>query len=206
MNNKRQAKVIILSPEEQESRLLSSVILEYNDESQNLARDDRENLISFGDGQGNTLSIPYSEGEKILWKQMRRFRNLIVHGTKRFAEDGSITIHPSEKWTAAKHDADIQPFPSGLGHQVDRVFKYSLNEMRELAGLFQGMSPINRSRVSFDAYHLCPSCGSSSQSTIGLVRGSLLEFPCGLQTLYQEDGGILANCKAKGSHNLPRAD
>ena len=206
MNKERQDKVIILSPEERDARLLSSVILEYNDECQNLARNDRENLISFGDGQGNTLSIPFSEGEKMLWKQMRRFRNLIVHGTIRFAEDGSITIHPPEKWRTAKHDADIQPFPNGLGHQVDRFFKYSLNEMRGLAGLFQGMSPINRSQASFDAYHLCPSCGSPSQSTIGLARGSVLEFPCGFQALYQEDGGILGNCKAKASHNLPPAD
>ena len=114
MNERKEDKVITISPEEQEARLLSSVILEYNDESQYLARDDRENLITFGDGQGNRFPIPFPEGEKALWKQMRRFRNLIVHGFKRFADDGSVTIHPSERWKTNVREADIEPFPNGL--------------------------------------------------------------------------------------------
>ena len=146
MNDGRQAKILNISREEQEARLLSSVILEYNDESQYLARDDRENLITFGDGQGNTFPIPFPEGEKVLWKQMRRFRNLIVHGFVRFAEDGSITIRPSEEWKTPRYDADVEPFPNGLGQQVDGVYRYSLSEMRGLAGLFRGMSPLIDSR------------------------------------------------------------
>ena len=65
MNDGRQDKVLNISREEQEARLLSSVILEYNDESQYLARDDRDNLITFGDGQGNKFPIPFPEGEKV---------------------------------------------------------------------------------------------------------------------------------------------
>ena len=130
-------EILTISPQEQEARLLSSVIFEYNDESQSLARDDRENLITFGDGQGNKFPIPFPVGEKVLWKEMRRFRNLIIHGITRFAEDGSITIRPSEKWKSPKYDADIEPFPNGLGQQVDGVYEYSLSDMRGLAGLFR---------------------------------------------------------------------
>ena len=122
---------------------MSSFILEYNDEAQYLARDDREDLITFGDGQGNRFPIPLPEGEKVLWKQMRRFRNLIVHGFTRFAEDGSITIRPSEKWTSPKYDADVEPFPNSLGQRVNDVYEFSLSDMRGLAGLFRGMSPLN---------------------------------------------------------------
>ena len=206
MNEGNQDKAITISREEQEARLLSSVILEYNDESQYLARDDRKDLITFGDGQGNKFPIPFSEGEKVLWKQIRRFRNLVVHGFTRFVEDGSIVIRPSEKWKTPRYDADIQPFPNSLGQQVDGVYKYSLSEMRGLAGLFRGMSPLNRLRMSLDTYHLCPSCGSHSPSIIGLERGSILEFPCGFQTLYQQEGGILSKCKVKASDDLPATD
>ena len=80
MGEQQQDEVITLSPEETEARLLSSVVLEFNDESLYLARDDRENLITFGDGQGKDWSIPFPEDEKARWKQMRRFRNLLVHG------------------------------------------------------------------------------------------------------------------------------
>lgn len=206
MNDGRQNKVINISRDEQEARLLSSVILEYNDESQYLARDDREDLITFGDGQGNKFPIPFQEGEKVLWKQMRRFRNLIVHGFTRFAEDGSITIRPSEAWKNPKYDADVEPFPNGLGQQVDGVYEYSLSDMRGLAGLFRGMSPLNRLQASLDAYHLCPSCGAPSQSVIGLEAGSVLEFACGFQTLYQQDGGTLSECKAKEAGGSPHTD
>ena len=154
MNEGKRDKVITISisREEQEARLLSSVILEYNDESQYLARDDREDLITFGDGQGNKFPIPFSKCEKDLWKQMRRFPNLVVHGFTRFAEDGSIVILPSEKWKTPRYDADIQPFPDSLGQQVHGVYKYSLSEMRGLAGLFRGMSPRNRIQISLDTY------------------------------------------------------
>ena len=205
MNEEKQDEVITISREEREARLLSSVIFEYNDESQHLAKDDREDLITFGDGQGNKFPIPFSEGEKVLWKQMRRFRNLVVHGLTCFAKDGSLVIRPSEKWKNPKY-ADIQPFPNGLGQQVDGVYKYSLSEMRGLAGLFRGMSPRNRIQMSLDAYCRCPSCGSPSQSIVGLERGSVLEFPCGFQTLYQQEGGILSKCKVKASDDLPATD
>ena len=206
MNDGRQDKIINISSDEQEARLLSSIILEYNDESQYLARDDRKELITFGDGQGNKFPIPIPEGEKVLWKQMRRFRNLIVHGFTRFAEDGSITIRPSEKWKTPRYDADVEPFPSGLGQQVDGVYEYSLSDMRGLAGLFRGMSPLNRLQASLDAYHLCPSCGAPSQSVIGLEAGSVLEFACGFQTLYQQDGGTLGKCKTKEADVSPPTD
>ena len=197
MNDGRRDEVINISRDEQEARLLSSVILEYNDESQYLARNDRENLITFGDGQGNKLPIPFPEGEKVLWKQMRRFRNLIVHGFVRFAENGSITVRPSKVWKTPRYDADIEPFPNGLGRQVDGVYEYSLGDMRGLAGLFRGMSPLNRLQTSMDAYHLCPSCGAPSQSVVGLEAGSTLEFTCGFRTLYGQEGGTLSRCKAK---------
>ena len=206
MNDGRQDKVLNISREEQEARLLSSVILEYNDESQYLARDDRDNLITFGDGQGNKFPIPFPEGEKVLWKQIRRFRNLIVHGFTRFAEDGSITIRPSEEWKTPRYDAGVEPFPNGLGQQVDGVYKYSLSEMRGLAGLFRGMSPLNRLQASLDAYHLCPSCGASSQSVIGLELGSVLEFACGYRTSYQQDGTVLSDCGVKPSDHLLPTD
>ena len=199
-------EIFDISRQELEARLLSSVILEYNDESQNLARDDRENLITFADGHGNRLPIPFAEGEKVVWKQMRRFRNLVIHGITRFAEDGSINVFPSEKWKTSKYDADIQPFPNGLGQQADGLYTYSLNEMRALAGLFRGMSPRNRLQMSFEAYNTCPSCGSHSQSIIGLERGSVLEFPCGYQTLYQREQCILSNCQVKESDNLLPTD
>ena len=192
-------EILTISPQEQEARLLSSVIFEYNDEPQSLARDDRENLITFGDGQGNKFPIPFPEGEKVLWKQMRRFRNLIIHGITRFAEDGSITISPSEKWKSPRYDADIEPFPNGLGQQVAGVYEYSLSDMRGLAGLFRGLSLRNRVQVSFDAFHSCPSCGSRSQSILGLASGSVLEFPCGFQTLYQQEERILSDCKGIGN-------
>ena len=63
MNDRKQTGVIGISHEEREARLLSSVILEYNDEAQYLARDDKESLITFGDGQGNKFPIPFPEGE-----------------------------------------------------------------------------------------------------------------------------------------------
>ena len=190
MNEGKQDQVISISLEEQQARLLSSVILEYNDESLSLARDDRDSLIAFGDGHGNKFPIPFPEGEKDLWKQVRRFRNLIVHGVTRFAEDGSITIHPSQQWKHSKYDADIQPFPNGLGQQVDGVYKYSLTEMHGVAGLFRGMSPRNRIQMSMDAYWGCPSCDSPSPSIVGLEDGSVLEFPCGLKMSYP-DGHVL---------------
>ena len=205
MNEGKQDQVISISLGEQQARLLSSVILEYNDESLSLARDDRENLITFGDGHGNKFPIPFPEGEKDLWKQVRRFRNLIVHGVTRFAEDGSITIHPSEQWKHSKRDADIQPFPNGLGQQVDGVYKYSLTEMKGLAGLFQGMSPRNRLQMSMDAHWGCRSCGSRSPSIVGLEHGSVLEFPCGLKMSYP-DGRFLNNCNSQEAGNSPPMD
>ena len=206
MSKRQQDEVITISTEEQETRLLSSVVLEYNDESQYLARDDRENLVIFGDGQGNQFSIPFPEGEKAVWKQLRRFRNLLVHGITRFSEDGSITIHPSEQWRNSKYDAEIQPFPNGLGQQVGIVYKYTLMDMRGLAGLFRGMSPRNRLKASFDAYWTCPSCDSPSPSIAGLDSGSVLQFPCGLQMSYP-DGSVLGNCKARKSvDSLPTDD
>ena len=206
MDEGKQNLVITLSPEEQEARLLSSVILEYNDESQYLARDDRENLITFGDGQGNKFPIPFSEGEKVVWKQMRRFRNLIIHGVTRFAEDGSIAIHPSEQWKTPNYDAEIQPCPNGLGQQVENAFRYSLDDMRGIAGLFRGMSLKNRLQGSFDAHWLCPSCASRSASITGLESGSVLEFPCGLQMLYQSESRILSNCKVQEAGNSVPTD
>ena len=200
MNEGKQDKVISMSTEEQQARLLSSIVLEYNDESLYLARDDRENLITLGDGHGHKFPIPFPEGEKDLWKQVRRFRNLIVHGVTRFAQDGSVTIHPSEQWENSRYDGDIQPFPNGLGQQVDGVYEYSLAEMKGLAGLFQGMSPRNRLKVSTDVNWRCPSCRSRSPSIVGLEHGSVLEFPCGLKLSYPE-GSVLKDCKSQGAGN-----
>ena len=194
MSEQQQDAVITISPEETEARLLSSVVLEYNDEAQYLARDDRENLLTFGDGKGEQFPIPFPEGEKILWKQMRRFRNLLVHGIPRFSGDGSITIHPSEQWKNSRHDGDIQPFPNGMGQQVDNIYRYTLVDMRGLAGLFRGMSPRNRVKMSMDAYWICPGCDSPSPSISGLESGSVLEFPCGLKMSYP-DGSVLATCE-----------
>ena len=136
MTPSRPEKLINISPEETQGRLLASLILEYNDDSLWLARDDRENLITFGDEQGNKSGIPFPEGERDLWKQMRVFRNLFIHGMIRFLGDGSVTIFPSELWKNRKYDADVQPFPDGLGLQVDGVYKYSLADMRALGGSF----------------------------------------------------------------------
>ena len=206
MNEGKQDKVITLAPGEYEARLLSSVILEYNDEPLHLARDDRENFITFADSHGNKSSIPIPEDEKALWKQMRRFRNLFFHGVTHFAEDGSVTIHPSEIWKASRVDAGIPPFPNALGQQVDNVYKYSLADMRQIAGLFQGMSLRNRLQGSFTAHWGCRSCGSLSPNIVGLASGSVLEFPCGLKMLYQLDSPILSNCKSPGSGNTSPMD
>lgn len=201
MNERKQDKVITLMSGEHEARLLSSVILEYNDEPLHLARDDRESIITFVDSHGNEFPVPIPEGEKALWKQMRRFRNLFFHGITHFAEDGSITVHPSEIWKASRVDADIPPFPNALGQQVDNLYKYSLADMRQIAGLFQGMSLRNRLQISGDAYCLCPSCYSPSPSIVGLASGSVLEFPCGFKVLYPHGNPILSNCKSPGAGN-----
>ena len=206
MGDQQRDEVITLSPEETEARLLSSVILEFNDESLYLARDDRENLITFGDGQGKDLSIPFPEGERARWKQMRRFRNLLVHGVTRFSKNGSITIHPSQQWRDTKYDTEIRPFPNGLGRQDENVYNYTLDDMRGLAGLFRGMSLRNRLKGSFDAYWLCPSFNSYSSSVTGLERGSTLEFPCGLEMSYP-DGSVLSNCKLRNlAESIPSDD
>lgn len=191
MNRERSNEVLAISSYEQEARLLSSFILEYNDESQYMAKEDRTSVITFGDGQGNRHSIPFPEGEKDLWKQMRRFRNLIVHGIVSFKEDGSIAIFPSKVWEANRRDSGIQPFPNGLGRRTGQAFEYSLVDLRGLAGLFRGMSIRNRLQASLRAHWVCPSCGSNSPDLIGLERGSVIEFPCGYRTLYQTDNQVL---------------
>ena len=84
---------------------MSSFILEYNDESQHLGRDDRDNLITFGDSQCGSDSMETN------------FRNRI-DSYKTFCDDGSMTIHPC---STNVHDTDIQPFPNGLGQQIERL-------------------------------------------------------------------------------------
>ena len=70
----------------------------------------------------------------------------MVHGMTRFAEDGSVTIYPSEQWKTFRYDAEIQPFPNSLGKQVDNVYRYSLDEMRGVA--FSGfVTPESTERV-----------------------------------------------------------
>ena len=190
-------EIIDIQPLEAEARILTSFVLEYNEEAQQLARDDRHNLLSIADGQGGTVGIPIAGDEKRRWKEMRRFRNLLVHGFLRFSQDGSITISPSPQWKSSRRDADIKPFPNGLGHQINNDYVYSLDHLRKIAGLFHGMSLRNRLQVTLEAYSLCPSCGSSSQNVIGLNPDDVIEFPCGLRMTNSTEARTLSKCTVR---------
>ena len=188
-------KALHLEATEIEARVLASVILEYNEEAQRLARDDRPYYLSFADGRGGVVGLPIPERDKLLWRQMRRFRNLIVHGLLQFYSDGSISVHPSQEWRASKRDTDIDPFLNGLGEEIEDFYRYNLQSLRTIAGLFRGMSLRNRLQVSAKASSVCSSCGSLSQDVVGLKPDAVVEFPCGL-SMVNSTGDVLSECAA----------
>ena len=118
-----------ISREEQYARLLSPVILEYNGESQYLARDDRKDLISIGDGQGNKFGqfLSQKRRESSAWKQMPgSLAVLLCMGLPVFPRMAQSESAPLRNGKLPSTREAFGPFPNSVGQQVEGVYKYSL--------------------------------------------------------------------------------